>query len=277
MRSWSSALLCLAAACGSPEKLPAKPPPNDIVVGASRGKSEIPLPPQPPPAHGRLEVSVDQHVDTSVENPKCHVTYVRASGEPKPLFDVPDCIGDVARMNMIGEADKIGAIDLPAHAANGDEIHIFSIAEARGGNAVPNSEWWAIVVRGDDAWSTALGDRDYTQAIVGADGTVVLEEPPTTTAPGERATFSYGAAKTDPIPMLPSHVVKKAKRTITGQIGPGWRFTGGRPVVDQQIIHEDGACNLDPFVEQGGPVRMTAEVTEWSDGRVIYKCLSIRR
>src|SRR5262249_53256366 len=157
----------------------------------------------------RIIVTVDPHDETSTENPFCHVAYEHPSGEKTKLFDVSDCIGDIAGVNMIGQSGLVGDVSFPVRDAKGDEGYLFQIASARGGNAVATHDYFAAVVHGDAVWATtnSFATGELTIATRPPEGGVVVEDPATTTSTGMRAAIAFGGVRITTLPMLPSHVV----------------------------------------------------------------------
>lgn len=237
--------------------------------------------------YGRFEMLVDTQDRTSANatNPSCRVSFRHASGRTTPLFVAPDCIGDVVGMNLIGAADRVGGLALPALGSGGEEFHLFEVASARGGNAVVATDYWAVVVRPEDAWATSrpFASGGLTNGKI-AQSALVADEPPTTTAAGARYAVTFGSVSKSPLAILPSSVVSKGNRVLIGRIGGGSHADGFRRTIETgtgpqsttMIIDDNGPCPLDSFTNEGSPVRMTAEVTKWSDGRTVVKCISIQ-
>jgi hypothetical protein len=225
--------------------------------------------------YGKFEVG---HVQST-----CAVSFTVTGKKARVLFTVPDCTADgLARLSAVESA---GAAVLPAMAASDEELHVFSIATARGGNAAAGDDFWVVVVRRKGVWSgrAALQSRGLDSVTTSSTRRAVftLEQNATTVSEGIRWTVSFGDVKKKRIPRIPSTVVSRATRTYVGELSGGHGVTGGRPSlrVGEQlvVIHEDGECKLPRVSEDVGRVELDADVTRWSDGREVVRCLALRR
>ncbi len=228
--------------------------------------------------YGRVETVVEPAAAGSSGNARCHVLFVRGSSARTLLFDVPDCVGDTPGMNMIATVDHLGTLTFPVQLADGDEVHLFAIASARGGNAVPWSDYWVAVVRADTVWATTapFAMTTLTTARITSRDGLVLEAAPTTTSTGARYSVTYGHVSNSDLAIVPSKVVSTATRELAGTIEPGYRANGFRKSVQGVQIDEDGPCHLEELSQLGGQVRVNVFVTTWSDGRTAVACLSVR-
>jgi hypothetical protein len=176
-------------------------------------------------------------------------------------------------------------LPLPAVGSDGDEFHLFEIATARGGNGVSGNDYWAVVVRPAAVWATgqpfADGQLLAAQLMTSVPTTLVVEEPATTTAAGARYTVKFGATSKVVLPMLPSSVVSKTTTVLVGDLQGGFHASSYRPFVSVgdkwTLIDDNGSCRVPALGEDMGQVRLSAEVSKWTDGRMTLKCLSIQR
>lgn len=97
---------------------------------------------------------------TSEDEYSCRVSLRLASGSELRLFVVPDCSVEVPSLSRLEAAPRVGNVELPFVAPNGDEFHVFQIASARGGNATAAVDYWVEVtsprvraVRSRPRWS----------------------------------------------------------------------------------------------------------------------------
>ncbi len=219
----------------------------------------------------------------SGEPPECHVSVGLGAASQVPLFIVPDCIGDVLGMNLLEATQRVGTLELPFVASNGDEFHVFEIASARGGNASGATDYWVAVVRPTEAWAKSIDAEDLSVATRsgGAPAALVLEQPATTTAPGQRYSVTFRNVKQTQLPKLPSSIRSRETRDLYGELNGGFHYTNWLPVVlgegKETVIDDRGRCALPDVGEQYGDVTMKVEVTTWSDGRTEVKCLSFGR
>jgi len=222
-----------------------------------------------PSKYGRFEL---REVDGADHVSACRVSFRHDHGKTTSLFVVPDCN---SQGFGVGGAEKVHDLAL---GPGGEELHLFLIATARGGNWTANQDYWAVVVRPDDAWGTSQPLKSAeleTTTLTGARFT--LEQAPTTTTKGTRWTVGFGAASLETVPVLPSHVVSKATRVFIGGIQLDTMVSRQKPVIvsssgDPTLIDKEGTCQL---TFGNTSMRMTAEVATWSDGRTTVKCLSI--
>jgi hypothetical protein len=212
----------------------------------------------------------------------CAVSFALAGGKPRVLFTVPDCReSDAAPLTG---ADSAGGAGLPLTAESGEELHVFSIPAARGGNAVAGNDYWVVVVKRKGAsakvpfYSTGI---DSLAASSTRRAVFTLEQQATTTVEGLRWIVSFTGVRKTRIPRIPSTMVSRATRTYAGDLGGGSRVTGARPALrvgdEVVVIHEDGKCKLPKLGEEAGRVELEAEVTRWSDGREVLRCLAVRK
>jgi hypothetical protein len=245
-----------------------------------------------PSGYGSFAMTVERLA--SGLNPICHVTFLHAStGKATPLFDVPDCIGrpgtdDDLGVSIVAAQGRIGSLLFPLRGDGGDEFHVMEIATARGGNAVPGNDYWAVVVTADAAWSTSgpfasAANLSVAQAL-SADGqsSLRLEDPPSTTAAGARYTASRGMVTKEDLAMLPSAIVSKKTQTFVGELSGGAHYTNFRPSIHvgqaDIVIDDDGSCaTLSDVASEGGTVRLIVEVSKWSDGRTTVRCVGVGR
>jgi hypothetical protein len=212
----------------------------------------------------------------------CAVSFTLTGGKPRMLFTVPDCTAGLARLNAEESAGRAG---LPSTSDSGEELHVFSIPTARGGNAVPGSDFWVVVVRRRSVWSAKAPFESVGLDSLTASSTrravFTLQKDATTVSEGLRWAVSFGGVKKSRIPRVPSTIVSKAKRTYVGELNGGYHVTGWRPSLrmgeDLLVIHEDGKCKLPKASEEVGRVELEAEVTRWSDGREVVRCLAVRK
>jgi hypothetical protein len=230
------------------------------------------------PEYGGVETVIEPVAAGSAGNATCHVFFVRGTGARTLLFDVPDCIGDMPGVNMIGPVDRVGTVAFPQQLANGDEFRLFAIASARGGNAVPGSDYWVAVIRPDTVWATTapFATTTLTTAKVTSGDGLVLEVAPTTTSTGARYSVAYGHVNKSDLAIVPSKIVSTATRELAGPIEPGYRVNGFRKTIQGVQIDQDGPCHLEELSQLGGQVRVTVFVTTWSDGRTVVACLNVR-
>ena len=90
--------------------------------------------------------------------------------------------------------------------------------------------------------------------------------------------MTFGSLTKIPLPSLPSSIVSKGTRVMPGVIGEHHRSGTHWIKVGANVVNidEDGSCPLALFVD-GPPVRMTADVTKFSDGREVVKCILIQK
>ncbi len=217
-----------------------------------------------------------------LSNAKCEVAFRHTAGKVKKLFTVNDCTGDTPGVDRIGPTDRVGTLALPVAAPDGDEFHVFAIAAARGGNATSSVEYWVAIVRSDAVWAmTSPFESELTTAkLVTAKPTaLVLEQSPTTTDPGARYTATFGRLEDKTLPMLSSTILSKTTTVFEGDLMGGYPFNNLRPTIkvgtNETIIDDDGPCKLPAPGEEGGRVRLTAQVTKRSDGRTRVTCVAI--
>jgi hypothetical protein len=264
-------------------------------TSASPRKQDPPAMPEPPAGvkllrrshYGQFRMHVGRREGAKAhEGPRCGVSFISESLETTPLFTEDDCTGafDAPKVSEVGPTEQIGSVAFPFLSPGGDEFHVFEILAVRGGNALPGSEYWVVVVRKDKVWASSLGYliRDLTQAKILAESletpaTLVLEEPPTTTAAGEQYTVNFGHISKLELPIIPSTVTSKHTRRVHGGLVLQARGAVLAPddihlLVD---INDEGTCQLTPFY--GSDVWLTIEETTWSDGRTAWKCLGVER
>ena len=216
---------------------------------------------------------------------RCRISFRNASGKLAELFTVDGCVGGLPGVNVVGAIETVGALAFPALARDGQEFHVFGIASARGGNAVATSDYWLVIVRREDTWATRAPFATATlrAARMAGDSPVMLqlEDPATTTAAGTRYLATFGSISQVVLPMLPSTVVFRGTRVFVGELQGGFHATNFRPSIkvgaDVVIIDQDGPCPLQRAAERGGQVRLTGDVTKWSDGRQTVTCVAIQR
>jgi hypothetical protein len=222
-------------------------------------------------------------MDVSGEPPTCHVSVRLDAGSQVRLFSVPDCSGDVLGMNLVEATQRVGSVELPFVAPNGDEFHVFDIAAARGGNAVDATDYWVAVVRPTEAWGKGIDAEALSVAnhSDGAPAALVLEQPATTTASGQRYSVTFRSVKQTELPKLASSIRSRETRDLYGELSGGFHASNWLPVVTGEgkvtAIDEKGRCALPEIGKEYGDVTMAVEVTTWSDGRTHVKCLSLER
>jgi hypothetical protein len=213
----------------------------------------------------------------------CAVSFALGSGKPRILFTVPDCRADAVA--PLKAAESAGGVGLPQTASSGEELHVFSIATARGGNAVEGDDYWVVVVKRKGVWSSKVPFQAASIDALTASSTrravFTLEQHATTTSEGIRWSVSFNGVNKARIPKIPSTIVSRATRTYTGDLNGGYHVTGFRPSVkvgdDFVIIAEDGKCKLPKLGDEAGRVDLDAEVTRFSDGREVVRCLAVRK
>jgi len=253
-------------------------------IAASRPSSAAEL--EPPSAHkAPMEVPLSRYGRFEVTlgaDSECVVAYNLEKRRPRILFSVPRCDGDMPGMNTLDATDMLEAVKFPVVGTNGDEFHLFQIQSLRGGNAFPGgNDYWVVVVRANDVWSAELPQGQLGVArLPDQGGALVLEDHATTTEEGTRCTVLFGTAKTEVLPVLPSHTVGTQTRTVDGELFGGFHATHYQPVLqaasEELIIDDPGKCSLPEVGAEGGKVRMTVSVTTWSDGRTQVRCLSVQ-
>ena len=81
-------------------------------------------------------------------------------------------------------------------------------------------------MRAHTAWSASLPPGEFKAAVPPNDAAgLVLEAPPTTTAPGLRCSVTFGEARTDTLPTAASWVVRKETRVLDGNLSGGFHAT----------------------------------------------------
>jgi hypothetical protein len=228
-----------------------------------------------PSSYGRFDVIYTHSA--------CALSFTFTGGKARVLFTVPDCsTNDLARLNAEESAGRAG---LPSTSDSGEELHVFSIPAARGGNAVAGNDYWVVVVRRKTVWSSkAPFQSDGLDSLTASStrrAVFTLQKDATTVSEGLRWVVSFGGVKKSRIPRVPSTLVSQAKRTYVGELNGGYHVTGWRPSLrvgeDFLVIHEDGKCKLPKLGEEVGRVELNAEVTRWSDGREVVRCLAVRK
>jgi hypothetical protein len=124
-----------------------------------------------------------------------------ASGKPIDLFGIVGCIegGSVD----VTPVRRVGNLEFPLLASDGQEFHLFSIPTARGGNAVASNDYWVAALTGESAWGAFITSADPLRAKF-KDPVLILERPSTTTSEGERVTISSRRIEPTPLPRLPA-------------------------------------------------------------------------
>lgn len=262
----------LAAALASAAPPPFAPAPT---ADPSAAPTMLAVPAEPS-RYGKFELTV-------TAKGECQVSFRRTGRSTVAAFAIPDCGGDMLGVDKLAAAPRVGALTFPAVSADGDEFHLFSIATARGGNAVSGSDSWAVVVRNNDLWATsdAFADGELTVASLpsGTPAHLVLEAPATTTQAGARYTVTFGQATKTDLPKVASWVVSKKTQVLAGQLAGGYHATGFLPSISvdgsNTVVDDNGSCTLPAVGQAAGLVQMTAEVATWSDGRTTVKCISV--
>jgi hypothetical protein len=199
------------------------------------------------------------------------------SGKTLDVFTVQDCAdGGLADLAAVGH---VGALEFPLSASDGQEFHLFSIATARGGNAVASNDYWLAALTPEGAWGAFITSADPLRAEF-KDPVLILEQPSTTTSEGERVSISSRRIEPTPLPRLPSRIVSQRTEIRFGLLSRGYHATNWRPVLSEEkrqtIIDHDGPCRLP---ETGAPetqVEVTVSVAKWSDGRTELTCVAVR-
>jgi hypothetical protein len=216
------------------------------------------------------------------QDESCLISITMQSGKTIDLFTVPDCTEDaVVRLAALGRVDQL---DFPLRASDGQEFHLFSIATARGGNAVATDDYWVAVLKPEKAWGDFVTSVENLHAAFKDEPSpqLILEEPATTTAAGERASISFSRIDRAVFARLPSNIVSTKTETLTGTLAGGFRATDWRPTLDVVgrktiVIERRGPCKLPELGDDELEVEMTLTTDAWSDGRTETTCVSVRR
>ncbi len=224
---------------------------------------------------------------------QCAVSFQPEVGAEQPLFVEPDCASGPPGIGEVGAVRRYGSVAFPVRAAR-DEVHLFQIALARGGNGAYGSSSWIVHVRegrGCDAGCASASVRSFVDpwnATLSLDVAppnsadaplLVLERASTRTEKGMRVEIATGPAfdlrKRD-LPLLHVAVVSRVQRVVEhavvsrGGRAENFRLTlGDGPLT--MTLDEGGAC--DAAVFQGFTGRVKIEVTDWANGDTSVKCL----
>lgn len=119
----------------------------------------------------------------------CLISVVLELGEQVDLLTVPDCIDNV--IAALHPVQRVGNLEFPVRASDGQEFHLFAIATARGGNAIATDDYWVIVLKPKSGWGAFVSSAEFTHAefFDRALPELILEQPATTAAEGERVTI----------------------------------------------------------------------------------------
>ena len=230
--------------------------------------------PSEPSAYGKFDVIPSRTT--------CAVSFTPTGKKPRVLFTVEGCLaGGVAPLKAVESAPGTA---LPLTADSGEELHVFSVATARDGNATDGDDFWVVVVKRKGVWSARAPLQSTGFQSVKASSTkraiFTLEQEATSVSEGLRWSVSFGGVKKTRIPRVPSTIVSQAKRTYVGELDGGGHTTGFRPSlqVGQHVlvIHEDGKCKLPRPGKDAGMVELDAELTRYSDDREVVRCLAVR-
>jgi hypothetical protein len=247
-----------------------------------------------PSKYGHFEFTVDSAATDSGAAAECRFVFRHSSGQSTPLFSTTagDCayaahgVDDSDNLlnvgtGTLGAVNRVGQIQLPSINTNGDEFHLLSIASARGGNASYGNDYWAVVIRSGSAWSTAtpfVFDRAFAVAN-GSAGGLVLVDPATTTRAGVACVVTFGLITTTDLPLLPSWVVSKWTRLLVGKNEGSYHLTNWHHAIrigDSEliVIDDEGTCDLAHATSSS--IRLTVEMSQWSDGRRTTRCIKLR-
>jgi len=284
-------LVSLSWACDQADEPVVRPKPKQLRQAAPPPALEhslaakVPLPNAPsarPAADGAmLERSEHGKFHLTFEPvDQCMVSFRRLGGELHRSFLVPDCVAGTPGLSQPEGVARAGELALPYRGDGNVEYHLFRIATARGGNAAPGSDYWMVVVSGADTWTKRLGGSETLVGAIqpGPPRVLVLEHVPTTTALGARYVVTPQKVTASIVPQLVSRVVSTKTRKLEGSLEAGSHADNFRPYLDVSGetvgIDEAGSCAL-PESPQGQKVKMSVEVTTFSDGRTSTKCLTL--
>ena len=217
----------------------------------------------------------------------CKVSYASTIGKQltTPLFASEQCSSttELPGLYSIGAEVKVGSVEFPFLAPNGDEFHLFSIATAGGGNACAGSDYWAVVVNGDNIWVTKSlfgGCESMTKAKVSEkEGKTIVSF---VSDVGTSYLVSMGRLETV-VPKKKARSIKSTnKYLLAGELTPeGPRYARELPILTvdaktEYIIDYPGDCPFSSF-EDGDLVQMTVSYRLWSDGISDLTCLSLKK
>jgi hypothetical protein len=251
-----------------------------------------------PSQWGRFAMTVVPVMDKDW-NEECSISFTPNGGPRKPVFAVPYCGGSgPLGIGTIGATRRVGSVALPVTGPHG-ELHLFQIATARGGNAVPGFEAWIVRVDstlGCDAACPGAVAREFGtnvhSDIVSVDAApprssestmLLVESPSTRTEKGVRYEINATAGlevKEHELPLLAVTVKSKVRQVFEHvRVVDGFRLSNGRPMIDvvggdSTVIDEDGPCDLTKLPLAG---RVTLDVITWSNGDTSTKCVRIER
>ncbi|MGC4094586.1 MAG: hypothetical protein QM756_43055 [Polyangiaceae bacterium] len=205
------------------------------------------------------------------QNVSCTLTFQRGSEAPHDLFEVSDC-----GMVTLSAVTYIAPVSLPVSNET-QEIHLFSIPTARGGNAIHTDDFYAVIVTDSAVDAKPVGELGSASAEVSsAHGlSLLLTEPATTTAAGQSFSVGFQRLLHHELPMLPSKLVSKTRETVTGVLEPAYHVTAWKPTIGGRVFEPSPRCKLDSFYST--EVTMMLEVKTFDDERIEATCLSIRK
>jgi len=224
---------------------------------------------------------------------QCAVSFKPEVGAEQPLFVEPDCASGPPGIGEVGAVRRYGSLAFPVRAP-WDELHLFQIALARGGNGAYGSSSWFVRVgegRGCDAGCASASVRSFVDpwnATLSLDVApphsadaplLVLERASTRTEKGMRVEIATGPAfdlKKRDLPLLQVAVVSRVQRVVEhAVVSRGGRAENFRLTLRDgpltMTLDEGGACDVTVF--QGFAGRVTIEVTDWANGDSSVKCL----
>jgi hypothetical protein len=182
--------------------------------------------------------------------------------------------------------NRMGKVEFPYLAPNGDEFHLFR--ERYCGSGGCGASYWAVVINGEKLWVTKesfggdLREPEIEDAkIVERNGKAIVSftRPATTIFEGGVYEVSMGRVETTVLKKKPRSVASKKNVVLIGTWQKGANFSNDLPYIDDgnkdHIIQDLGICAQDE-PEFDTKIQMTAELKTWSDGATDLTCVSIK-
>lgn len=218
-------------------------------------------------------------LQTTINSPapheyECEVLFWSSPGCRKSLLRAPNC----SHVPSLEEVQDVGALKRPVRLPSGEEVRLFQIPTARGGNLTEAIDYWVVLIReGHDAWASEQFTLEQIDHAEISHGRLVIEEHPGTTWEGARYEFTYGSTTRTPLPQLPSHVTSTRDIIEDGSYEGSYGYTRWRPLLRLRgkdiIIDHIGRCSEPNYHEV--PIRAALRIDTYSDGREEVTCLAL--
>ena len=191
-------------------------------------------------------------------------------------------IGNFERCPVDGPSDLRVALRNAQHTlvTGAPEFHIFTSwgpgANGRYATCDYGADVVAVVVTSDDAKATLVSEGcaslrlNRVQIVEGQ--AMVIEQPSTTTDEGRRIEVSMSGVKDQPLPTLPSRVIKSEIENVVGVFDLGYKLGEVRFISadgGERTVQRPGECPTD----SGQLVRVRIRVDDFDDGRRERACV----